>query len=130
MEGHASEKYAMEKLNTLHSVNNFDFVCFNLVRAWLCTFFNLQVEPIVQRGNELNVHHIILYQCVSNVTVSAKHSNLLPDILDKMRMLIVYNLALTMFLPLRWRCGECAVHHERNVREEHHLHIRGANKQQ
>jgi len=84
----------------------------------------------VQRGNELNVHHIILYQCVSNVTVSAKHSNLLPDILDKMRMLIVYNLALTMFLPLRWRCGECAVHHERNVREEHHLHIRGANKQQ
>jgi len=22
--------------------------------------------------------------------------------------------------PLRWRCAECAVHHERNVREEQH----------
>jgi len=26
--------------------------------------------------------------------------------------------------PLRWRCAECAVHHERNVREEQH-HISG-----
>ena len=26
--------------------------------------------------------------------------------------------------PLRWRCAECAVHHERNVREEqHHLYV-------
>ena len=26
--------------------------------------------------------------------------------------------------PLRWRCAECAVHHERNGREEqHHMHV-------
>ena len=32
--------------------------------------------------------------------------------------------------PLRWRCAECAIHHERDVREEQHPYIRGANKQQ
>ena len=25
-----------------------------------------------------------------------------------------------MLQPLRWRCAECAIHHERNVREEQH----------
>jgi len=31
--------------------------------------------------------------------------------------------------PLGWRCAECAVDHERNVREEQHPYIRGPNKQ-
>jgi len=31
--------------------------------------------------------------------------------------------------PLHWRCAECAVHHERNVAEEQHRYICGANKQ-
>ena len=30
---------------------------------------------------------------------------------------------------LRWRCADCAVYHERNIREEQHQYIRGANKQ-
>ena len=28
-----------------------------------------------------------------------------------------------MLQPLCWRCAECAVHHERNMREEHHLYV-------
>ena len=32
--------------------------------------------------------------------------------------------------PLRWRCVECAIHHERGVREAQHRYIRGGNKQQ
>ena len=35
----------------------------------------------------------------------------------------------TMLQPLRWRCVECAVHHERDVREEQHPYMSGANKQ-
>jgi len=35
---------------------------------------------------------------------------------------------LVLLQPLRWRCAECAVHHEWNVREEQHPHICGANK--
>jgi len=33
-------------------------------------FHHSQVEPIVQPGNELNTHHILIYQCTENVTVS------------------------------------------------------------
>ena len=36
---------------------------------------------------------------------------------------------LAMLQPLRWRCVECAVHHERDVREEQHPYISGTNKQ-
>jgi len=38
-----------------------------------------------------------------------------------------FNLLFRLFVllqPLRWRCAECAVHHERNVREEqHHIYV-------
>ena len=30
----------------------------------------------------------------------------------------IYHLVLLQ--PLRWRCAECAIHHERIVREEQH----------
>jgi len=36
---------------------------------------------------------------------------------------------LAMLQPLRWHCVECAVHHERDVREEQHRSISAANKQ-
>jgi len=37
---------------------------------------------------------------------------------------------LNMLLqPLCWRCVECVIHHERDVREEQHPYICGANKQ-
>jgi len=42
------------------------------------------------------------------------------------------NFIATLFAllqPLRWRCVECVVHHERDVREEQHRYICGANKQ-
>jgi len=33
-------------------------------------------------------------------------------------------IKLVLLQPLRWHCAECAVHHERNVREEqHHMHV-------
>ena len=35
-----------------------------------------------------------------------------------------------MLQPLRWRCVERAIHHERDVREEQYPDICGANKQQ
>jgi len=31
--------------------------------------------------------------------------------------------------PLHWRCVECAIHHERDVRKEQYPYICGANKQ-
>jgi len=31
--------------------------------------------------------------------------------------------------PLGWHCVECAIHHERDVREEQHPYVCGANKQ-
>ena len=40
---------------------------------------------------------------------------------------IVYGFILLQ--SLRWRCVECVIHHERDVREEQHPYIRGANKQ-
>ena len=31
---------------------------------------------------------------------------------------------LVLLQPLRWRCAECAIHHERIVREEqHHIYV-------
>jgi len=36
---------------------------------------------------------------------------------------------MVLLKPLGWRWVECAIHHERDVREEQHLYIRGANKQ-
>jgi len=33
-------------------------------------------------------------------------------------------LYLLLLQPLRWRCAEWAIHHERNVREEqHHIYV-------
>ena len=40
-----------------------------------------------------------------------------------------YNALLLLLQPLRWHCVECAVHHERNVREDQHHYISGVNKQ-
>jgi len=31
--------------------------------------------------------------------------------------------------PLRWRCVDCVIHHERDVREEQHDYICSARKQ-
>jgi len=46
-------------------------------------------------------------------------------------ILKLHNLLLVMEVlqPLGWRCIECAIHYERNVREEQHRKICGANKQ-
>jgi len=33
-----------------------------------------------------------------------------------------------MLQPLRWRCVECVIHHDRDMREEQHPYICGANK--
>jgi len=39
-------------------------------------------------------------------------------------VLIVSAHVMVVLQPLRWRCAECAVHHERNVREEqHHIFV-------
>jgi len=36
-----------------------------------------------------------------------------------------------MLQPLRWRCAECVIHHEGNVREEQHpLGARASRSQQ
>jgi len=35
----------------------------------------------------------------------------------------------TVLRPLRWRCVECGIHHERDVREEQRPYICGASKQ-
>lgn len=32
----------------------------------------VKIEPIIQEGNELNVHHMLLYQCGSNLTNSSE----------------------------------------------------------
>jgi len=37
---------------------------------------------------------------------------------------------LILLQPLLWRCAECAIHHERDVREEQHPHVCSTNKQQ
>jgi len=39
-------------------------------------------------------------------------------------------VSIGVLQPLRWRCVECVIHHERDVREEQHPYISGANKQQ
>jgi len=36
--------------------------------------------------------------------------------------------AMVLLQPLRWRCVECVIHHERDVREEQQ-HVCGTNKQ-
>jgi len=41
----------------------------------------------------------------------------------------VYIHALQVLHLLRWRCADFVIHHERDVREEQHPHISGANKQ-
>ena len=41
-----------------------------------------------------------------------------------------HQVIMTVLQPLGWRCVECAIHHERDVREEQHRYIRDANKQQ
>ena len=38
-------------------------------------------------------------------------------------------IAMAVLQTFRWRCAECAIHHEWNVREEQHPYISGANKQ-
>jgi len=71
---HASEKLTTEKLNFEFSELRILYDMFASVQGMTLHFLkNLQVEPVVQRGNELIVHHILLYQCIYNVTVSAKH---------------------------------------------------------
>jgi len=37
--------------------------------------------------------------------------------------------SLVLLQPLGWRCVECVIHHGRDVREEQHPYIGGANKQ-
>jgi len=37
--------------------------------------------------------------------------------------------AKVLLQSLRWRCVECAIHHDRDVHEEQHPYICGANKQ-
>ena len=40
------------------------------------------------------------------------------------RDLWICTLLLIVLQPFRWRCAECAVHHEQNVREEqHHIYV-------
>jgi len=39
------------------------------------------------------------------------------------------HFGVVLLQPLDWRCVECAIHHERDVREEQHPYICGANKQ-
>ena len=43
--------------------------------------------------------------------------------------LLSSKISLGVLQPLRWRCVECAIHHERDVREEQHPYKCGANKQ-
>jgi len=38
-------------------------------------------------------------------------------------------ISMVLLQPLRWRCVECVIHHERDVREEQHPYISGTNKQ-
>jgi len=41
----------------------------------------------------------------------------------------LFQICFIVLQPLRWRCVECAIHLERDVREEQHPYIRGTNKQ-
>jgi len=36
---------------------------------------------------------------------------------------------IVLLQPLRWHCVECTIYHERDVREEQHPYVCGANKQ-
>ena len=36
---------------------------------------------------------------------------------------------IAVLQPPRWRCVECVIHHERDVREEQHPYKRGAKEQ-
>jgi len=46
---------------------------------------------------------------------------------DQLRLNVIYTKQLVCKLVLqllRWRCVECVLHHERNVREErHHIYV-------
>jgi len=35
----------------------------------------------------------------------------------------LFEVLFKMVQPLRWCCVECAIHHERNVREEQHPYM-------
>ena len=39
-----------------------------------------------------------------------------------------YCYMLLLLQPLRWRCVECAIHHERDMHEEQHPYVCSANK--
>ena len=46
------------------------------------------------------------------------------DILGWFTVLVCHAVQFGLLQPLGWRCAECAVHHERNVREEqHHIYV-------
>ena len=49
--------------------------------------------------------------------------------MDRKITYIFFTCTLEMLQPLGWRCVECAIHHERDVREEQHPYICGMNKQ-
>jgi len=40
-----------------------------------------------------------------------------------------FKQCVLLMQPRSWRCVECVFHHERDVREEQHPYVCGANKQ-
>jgi len=44
-------------------------------------------------------------------------------------LIVPIELKLQLLQRLHWSCVECAIHHERDVREEQHPYICGVNKQ-
>jgi len=76
-------------------------------------------ESLITEGKSSNSSGI---KCYVGVIYRHPSSNLK---LFSLHSLIYFNL----LQPLGWRCAECAVHHEPNVREEQHPYIYGANKQ-
>ena len=62
------------------------------------------------------------WNCVMFFTRRETNNQILPIAFRAAGNHLAWRFALLQ--PRRWRCAECAVHHERNVREEqHHIHV-------
>jgi len=70
------------------------------------------VRRRVQQGDPLSG---ILFNCVIDWALSSLQAGIGFPLAKKIQ---VTHLAFTVLQPLRWRCIECAIHHERDVREE------------
>jgi len=99
---------------------------------WLAQFFSRTYEmypyiylQYIQGGSKRCIHF-----CQSSILYWKEYFVIFSQTgLKDMKAVCGVSFYYVLLQPLRWRCIECAIHHEREVRKEQHPYISGANKQ-